>query len=160
MGEDIMGKVETKAATPEPSASAPLPPVTSSDMTVDAASFVYEKAKDVWGWGKDRIPLVPGLTEAVVSKVVGVVGTDLGEIDSNIKPALALLDDGVLNPAITKVVETVMVAYGKSEEVIKPVVIAIITPLHSLIKNEPETVPETKEAIAPEVTTSTVNLVA
>merc|ERR1711862_538686 len=110
--------------------------------------------------GKYRIPVLPGLTETVVSKVVGAVGTDLGEIDSNIKPALAFLDDGVLNPAITKVVETVMVAYGKSEEIVKPVVIAIITPLHSLIKNEPENVLERKEVVAPEVTTSTVNLVA
>eukprot|EP00934_Nitzschia_sp_Nitz4_P000101 Nitzschia sp. Nitz4//scaffold98_size77359//27179//28055//NITZ4_005545-RA/size77359-augustus-gene-0.46-mRNA-1//1//CDS//3329560748//101//frame0 len=111
----------------------------SSDKGIDVAETVYSKAKDVWSWGKG-VPLVSiglGITEAVVGKAVSLVGTDLEDIDSKIKPQLEKIDHGVLNPAIDKVVGVVLGAAGKTEEIVKPIVVKILSPF-GLIKNEAE----------------------
>ena len=49
------------------------------------------------------------------------------------------LDDNVLNPAIKAVVETLMGAVGKTEEVIKPLIEAVLKPLGLLKENGEKT---------------------
>lgn len=60
------------------------------------------------------------------------------------------LDDNVLNPAIKAVVETVLGAVGKSEEIIKPILMTVLQPL-GLIQSEDQTTSSKTEA-NPEVT--------
>jgi hypothetical protein len=110
----------------------------------DAAVHVYEGVKVVWAWGKGVAIISPflGIAEAVTGKVVKVVGTDLEEIDGNIKPQLAKLD-GKLNPALEAVVSIILGAAGKAESIIKPIIVTFLSPL-GLIKNEAENPEVTK----------------
>lgn len=115
------------------------------EVNVDAAEHVYEAAKNVWGWGKDQflISTFLGVTEAVAGKVVGVVGTDLEEIDGNIKPKLSDLDSNIINPAVRAILGIVLNAAGKSQDIFKPIVVSILKPI-GLIKD--------KDSVAPELT--------
>jgi len=122
---------------------------TNADVShVDPASHVYEGAKGVWAWGKSVPVFSPffGITEAVAGKVVGVAGTSLPDIDGKIKPHLAGLDEKFLNPAIGVTVAAILGALSKSEDVIKPLVLAFLKPL-GLIKEKSET-PEVTETEA------------
>lgn len=107
---------------------------------MDVAEHVYEKAKDIWAWGKG-VPVVSiglGITEAVVGKAVKVaLGTDFEGLDNQIKPQLGKLDHDVINPAIEAVVSVAMNAANKSEGVLKPILIKFLSPF-GLIKNEAE----------------------
>lgn len=49
------------------------------------------------------------------------------------------LDDNVLNPAIKAVVQTVMGAVGKTEEIFKPLFLTVLKPL-GLVKEDGELV--------------------
>lgn len=114
-------------------------PVSSDEKHVDAAAHVYEGIKGAWGWGKG-VPVVStflGISEHVAGKVVGVAGTNLEEIDGQVKPKLKDLDNGVFNPAIEAVVGIVLGAGHKAEDIIKPILFKILTPF-GLIKNEAE----------------------
>ena len=114
-------------------------------VKVDAASHVYEGVKNVWSWGKEQVILSSflGITEAIAGKVVGVIGTDLEEIDNNIKPQLVNLDSSILNPAIRAILGVIMNAAGKSQDFVKPIVFSILKPM-GVIKD--------KEIVAPKLT--------
>ena len=121
------------AAKPAPVVEAP---ATEGDK-IDVASHVYEGVKGAWGWGKGVVVFSPfmGLAEGIANKVVGVVGTDLEEIDGNLKPQIANIDSGILNPAIDAVVGIVLGAVGKTEDIIKPIIFSVLTPF-GLIEEE------------------------
>ena len=121
---------------PAPVPSPPAPVV--EEKKVDAAETVYETAKGVWAWGKG-VPVVStflGISETVAGKAVGLAGTNLGEIDGTIKPHLEKLDSGVLNPAIEAVVKIVLQTAGKTEDIVKPIIITLLTPLGMIKKDE------------------------
>jgi hypothetical protein len=137
------------AVTTKP-APKPTPIATGEEQHVDAAAHVYEGVKGVWAWGKGVRVFSPflGIAEAVASKVVGVAGTNLEDIDGSIKPQLKSFDNGLLNPAIENIVGIVLGAVGKTEDIIKPIIFFFLTPFR-LIKEERKE--ETPEA-SPEVT--------
>jgi hypothetical protein len=152
---DIMATKTAKVSNNKASATKPAPKLApgappADDKHVDVAAHVYEGAKDVWAWGKGKAVFSPflGLAEAVAGKVVGVAGTNLEDIDGNIKPQLKKIDNGILNPAIEKLVGIVLGAVGKTEDIFKPIIIVFLTPF-GLIKEEKKG--ETPEA-SPEVT--------
>ena len=117
------------------------------EINVDAAAHVYEGAKNVWGWGKEQMVISTflGMAEGIAGKIASVAGTDLEEIDGNLKPQLSNFDSGILNPAIKQVLAIVLNAAGKGEEIFKPIVVSILKPV-GLIKDDK------KETIAPELT--------
>jgi len=161
-GEDNMATTysNTKYTTPSPKAGTkPAPkakkststPAAAEDMKVDAAEVVYSKAKGVWAWGK-TVPVVSffvGTTEKVAGKALGVVGTDFSTLDSKIEQELTKLDTGVLNPAIEAIAKVLVNAMGKSEDTLKPLILAILKPL-GMIKSEAQE--SNPEAHNPEVT--------
>jgi hypothetical protein len=126
-----------------------------TDMHVDAAEKVYDTAKGAWAWGKGVMIFSPflGLTEAVAGKIVSIAGSSLEDLDHAIIPKLQEVDDSLLNPAMQAVVKTVLSAFHKSEDIIKPIIIAILKPI-GLIKEDGETTKKTKTAspLAPELT--------
>ena len=117
------------------------------EIEVDAAAHVYEGAKNVWGWGKEQVVISTflGMAEGIAGKIVSVAGTDLEEIDGNLKPQLSSFDSGILNPAIKKILAIVLNAAGKGEDIFKPIVVSILKPI-GLIKDDK------KETVAPELT--------
>jgi hypothetical protein len=132
-------QVTTTTPTPLPPKKALLSPDAVEESShPDAASQAYKGAKGVWAWGKS-VPVVSsfmGLTEAMAETALGVTGNNLESVDQTIlKPQFQNLDNGILNPAIEKVVEIVMGAAGKTEEFVKPIILTIMSPL---IKNEAE----------------------
>lgn len=118
------------------------------EINVDAAAHVYEGAKNVWGWGKEQMVISTflGMAEGIAGKIASVAGTDLEEIDGNLKPQLSSFDSGILNPAIKQVLSVILNAAGKGEEIFKPMVVSILKPV-GLIKDD-----GSKETIAPELT--------
>jgi len=146
--DDIMAstksttKTSTPTTVPAPKKELKTPPpttTTTEELHPDAATHVYEHAKGIWAWGKG-VPVVStflGVTEVVAGKVVQAAGTNLEEIDGTIKPQLANLDTGVLNPAIATLVGVLLSAAGKTEETVKPIIIMLLSPF-GLIKNEAE----------------------
>lgn len=118
-------------------------PKQESTMHVDAAEKVYDTAKGVWGWGKSVIIFSPflGATEAIAGKIVETLGSNLEDIDSKLVHHLHGIDDNILNPAITKVVDTVMGAVSKSEDILKPIILGVLKPI-GIIKDEPASDPE------------------
>jgi len=130
-------RMSTETETPTTTTT---PEVAPTEDGVDAVSHVYEGAKNIWGWGKGINVVKPflGLAEGVANGVVGVVGTNLDEIDGNVTPQLKTLDEKFLNPAVDAVVGVVLGAVQKTESIIKPVLFTILKPLDFLIKNEPE----------------------
>lgn len=128
-----------KSSKKSPKAVTPVAPTTAPKEGMDVAEQVYEKAKGVWAWGKGT-PIISigfGITEAVVGKAVSLAGTDFEKLDKEIKPHLATLDHDIINPAIKKVVGVVIGAAGKTEDILKPIMIKILSPF-GLIKNEAE----------------------
>jgi hypothetical protein len=120
-------KKKSRAVVAEDPLSPSSPP-TVPEEGMDVAEHVYEKAKEVWAWGKG-VPLVSigfGITEAVVKKAVSMAGTDLEKLDRDIKPQLANFDTEFINPAIKAVI-----AYAQ------PIIIKFLSPF-GLIKNEAE----------------------
>jgi len=112
----------------QPTSTIPATPVKESHP--DAAAHVYEGAKGVWSWGKG-LPVVSigfGVTEALAGKVAEVAGTNLKDLDGALKPKLVDFDAGVLNPAIEKFVGVVLNAAGKTEDIIKPIVVSVLSP--------------------------------
>jgi len=111
----------------------------TKDMHVDAAEKVYDSAKGVWAWGKGVMVIKPflGVAEGVAGKVVGMTGSTLETVDDAVVDQLHGLDDKILNPAIQAIVGTILGAVGKTEEVFKPIIIAILKPL-GLIKDTAE----------------------
>lgn len=123
------------------------------NVNVDAAEHIYEGAKNAWGWGKEQMVISTflGITEAIAGKVVSVVGTDLEEIDGNIKPKLGELDSNIINPAVRAILGIVLQAAGKSEDIFKPIVVSILKPI-GLIKD--------KDSVAPELTNTRTTTVS
>lgn len=118
---------------------------------------VYEKAKGVWSWGKG-LPVVgfaERVAEGIASKMVGIAGTSLDEIDGAVKPQLSGLDTSYLNPAIYAVVGVVMKGVSKGDDILRPVVSLMLNTVGiKLLENKKET-PAAEQA--PEVTTTTTN---
>lgn len=147
--QDSMSTKTSSMSTPPtssgPSSSAGGKSFNTQDMHVDPAEKVYDTAKGVWAWGKGVMVISPflGVAEGVAGKVVGMTGNSLESVDDAVVDQLHGLDDNILNPAIQAIVSTVLGAAGKTEDVLKPIIIAILKPL-GLIKNTAEN---------PEVTT-------
>jgi hypothetical protein len=112
---------------------------TEAPQHLDAAEKVYDTAKGVWSWGKSIIVFKPflGLTEAVAGKFVDMMGSDLASVDGIVLDKLHEIDDSMLNPAIAAVLGALLGAAGKSEDVLKPLIISILKPL-GLIKDTAE----------------------
>ena len=128
---------------------------TDSEEHPDAASHLYEGIKDAWAWGK-TLPVVSpfmGISEAFASKVIGVAGTDFEEIDTQLKPKLSEFDVGVLNPALEKIIATLLGAFGKSEDFIKPIIHLLLNPMTLIKKEESKTSVPSKVPETPELTT-------
>lgn len=132
--------LDSDMATPSSSTSTPgkfFP--TEAPQHLDAAEKVYDTAKGVWAWGKSVIVFKPflGLTEAVAGKFVDLMGSDLASVDGIVLDKLHEIDDSMLNPAIAAVLGALLGAAGKSEDVLKPLIISILKPL-GLIKDTAE----------------------
>jgi len=113
---------------------------TEAPTHVDAAEKVYDAAKGAWAWGKGVPVLSPvlGLYEGVAGKAAEIVaGKSLEGVDGEVVRQLHGLDDGVLNPAIEKIAKILLGVAGKSEDILKPIIIAILKPL-GLIKDTAE----------------------
>jgi len=126
-------------------------------MNIDPAEKIYDTAKGVWGWGKGIIIFSPfmGIAEGIAGKMVETVGSSMEDVDSALTGKLQELDDGILNPAVKMVVNTVMGAAHKTEEFIKPIIIVCLKPIDFMIKGKPE-----EEAVTPpepEVTAVAMN---
>mmetsp|Transcript_6266 Transcript_6266/g.8858 ORF Transcript_6266/g.8858 Transcript_6266/m.8858 type:complete len:153 (+) Transcript_6266:156-614(+) len=129
----------------------------------DVAQNVYKGVKDVWAWAKDSTPISPflGIAEDVASKVVSMAGTNLEEIDGNIKPQVSTLDSKFLNPAIHAIVRVILGGVSKGDEFVRPIVMTILGPTGLLqIEKEGEASSTTTEMkkepmkdINPETTT-------
>lgn len=162
--------VETKEAPVPSPEKAPVPPKTVEEpvaagadaddkteakpMKVDAAELVYGKAKEILLWGKS-VPVVSlfvGTSEAVAGKALGVVGSDLAEVDGKIETELTKFDTSVLNPAIEAVAKILIGVAGKSEDILKPVVGAIMGPIHKLLKSKADEANPEAHTENPEVT--------
>lgn len=111
--------------------------------TPDVTEKVYEAAKGVWSWGKGVMLLSPflGLAEGIAGKMVTMAGSSLEQVDGGITHQLHSLDGQYLNPAIDALVKLLMGTVSKTEEIIKPILQAVMKPL---LKNDAE---------APELTT-------
>lgn len=160
--------VETKEAPVPSPEKAPVPPKTVEEpvaadaddkteakpMKVDAAELVYGKTKEILLWGKS-VPVVSlfvGTSEAVAGKALGVVGSDLAEVDGKIETELTKFDTSVLNPAIEAVAKILIGVAGKSEDILKPVVGAIMGPIHKLLKSKADEANPEAHTENPEVT--------
>ena len=132
--------LDSDMATPSTSTSTPgkfFP--SEAPQHLDAAEMVYDTAKGVWAWGKSITVFKPflGLTEAMAGKFVETMGSDLASVDGIVLDKLHDFDDSMLNPAIAAVLGALLGAAGKSEDVLKPLIIAILKPL-GLIKDTAE----------------------
>jgi hypothetical protein len=107
---------------------------------VDAAEKVYDTVKGVWAWGKTVMVFKPflGLAENVAGSVVGMTGNSLQSLDGNVVDHLHSIDDKFLNPAITNLVGALLGAAGKTEEIVGPIIEALLKNL-GLLKNTAET---------------------
>jgi len=134
--------------------AADTPAVSTEKMNVDAAEVVYCKTKEILSWSKS-IPVVSffvGTSEAVASKALGVVGTDLSKVDGKIENELSKLDSGILNPAIEAIAKLLLGVAGKSEEAIRPIIGIILKPIGMLIKSEANEQSPEAHTETPEVT--------
>mmetsp|Transcript_39673 Transcript_39673/g.44676 ORF Transcript_39673/g.44676 Transcript_39673/m.44676 type:complete len:382 (-) Transcript_39673:13-1158(-) len=126
--------------------------VADEAMKVDAAEIVYGKAKDIFSWGK-TVPVVSFFVKtgaAVAGKALDVVGTDLSTVDGKIESELTKLDGNILNPTINAIAKVLINIAGKSEETIKPIIIAILSPLGMIKSEENESTPKA-HVITPDV---------
>jgi hypothetical protein len=138
---------------PAMKSSAPAASSESEPLKIDAAEVAYNKAKDVWAWGK-TVPVVSflvGTTEAVASKAIAVVGIDFATIDEKIASELGKLDAGVLNPALEAIAKVLISVADKSEGSLKPFILAILKPLGMIKSEAAEATPDAHSP--PEVTT-------
>ena len=124
--------------------------MTSENNNIDVATHVYDSAKGVWGWGKGVFFVGPflGLAEGVAGTVVSVVGKNLGDIDKGVAVKLHQVDDGILNPTINAVLNLVIGASDKTQDMLKPIIDTLLKPL-GLIKNGASKDPEFTSSDAP-----------
>jgi hypothetical protein len=106
--EEQAPSINVNESSSSSSSNNPAPP-----SSMDVASHLYDGIKGVWGWSKDHIPLANifmGMTEAVASTITRVtLGGNIQETDTNwIKPHLAQLDSGVLNPVLHAILGIVL----------------------------------------------------
>mmetsp|Transcript_15145 Transcript_15145/g.35104 ORF Transcript_15145/g.35104 Transcript_15145/m.35104 type:complete len:312 (+) Transcript_15145:507-1442(+) len=121
---------------------------------VDAAEIMYDKAKDILNWGKSVpvVSLLVGTSEVVAGKALGIVGSDLSELDEKIESELLKFDIGFLNPAIEAFAKIVIDVAGKSEASMKPIIEILLKPLGLLIKSEDNESSPNAHTENPEVT--------
>jgi hypothetical protein len=117
---------------------------TETTMHVDPAEKAYDAAKGVWAWGKGVFVMKHflGIAEGLASKVVGMTGSTLEDLDHAIMPRLQDWDDSLLNPVLQAVVGTILGAAKKSEEFFKPVIFAILKPIGLIKEDESSSEPE------------------
>jgi hypothetical protein len=124
---------------------------TEAPQHVDAAEKVYDTAKNVWAWGKGVGIIKPflNLAEHLADKAASATGNTLESVDGIVIDQLHGFDDNLLNPAIAALVGILLNAAGKSEEVLKPLLIPLLLQF-KLIKKDGEAV---TAAVAEKVTT-------
>ena len=132
--------LDSDMATPSSTTSTPgkfFP--SEAPQHLDAAEKVYDTAKGVWAWGKSVVVFKPflGLTEAMAGKFVGIMGSDLASVDGIVVDKIHEIDDSLLNPAIAAILGALLGAAGKSEDILKPLIVSILKPL-GLIKDTAE----------------------
>jgi len=76
--------------------------VATTEEHADITQKVYDGVKGVWDVGKGIVIVKPFLrfTEFVASKVIGVTGHNLEDVDNGIKPFLSKIDDSFVNPTV------------------------------------------------------------
>lgn len=101
---------------------------TEAPQHVDAAEKVYDTAKGVWAWGKGVGIVKPflGIAEGIAGKVADMTGNTLEGVDGIVVDKLHGLDDNLLNPAIAAIVGILLNAAGKSEDVLKPILLPVL----------------------------------
>lgn len=109
-------------------------------MNVDPAEKIYDTAKGIWGWGKSVVFFSPflGVAEGIAGKVVQRAGSSMEDVDHALTGHLQALDDGILNPAVTVVVKTLLGAASRTEAFLKPIIIVILKPIDFMIKSKAE----------------------
>jgi len=120
-------------------------PTEPAESHLDAAANVYEGAKGIWAWGKSVPVFSPfmGFTEAVAGKALETVaGTNLQDLDGNIKPQLKGFDSGILNPAVETVAGMMLGAAGKVEQIFKPIFVLVLYPFKMLGQQPANETPE------------------
>lgn len=119
---------------------------TTTTPKPDAAEKVYDAAKSAWGWGKSVAILSPflGLAETVATKAVALAGTDLTTLDTSINTQLESLDGKYLNPAIAALVAALVGTATKSEELLKPLLQALLHPVQLIQGSSNSTTTTTK----------------
>jgi len=120
---------------------------TEAPAHADAAEKVYDTAKGVWAWGKGLTLVKPflGIAEGVAGKAAEMTGHSLEGLDGEVVKQLHGIDDGILNPAIEKIVGIILGAAGKSEDVLGPILVALLKPF-GLIKSSAENPEQTPVA--------------
>jgi hypothetical protein len=127
----------------------------------DAAEKVYDTAKNVWAWGKGMNIIKPllNITEVLASKALSTTGNTLEGVDGIVIDQLHGLDDNVLNPAIAAVIGILLGAVGKSEEILKPILLPLLIKF-KLIKMDAEVTTTTVAASKKETPEITPDIVA
>eukprot|EP00978_Attheya_sp_CCMP212_P025964 scaffold84604_cov47-Attheya_sp.AAC.5 len=76
--------------------------VATTEEHADISQKVYDGVKGVWDVGKGIVIVKPFLrfTEFVASKVIGITGHNLEDVDNGIKPFLSKIDDSFVNPTV------------------------------------------------------------
>ncbi|GKY91047.1 hypothetical protein MPSEU_000077500 [Mayamaea pseudoterrestris] len=132
--------------------SSPTSPARTS-YEINPAEKAYVTAKDVWSWGKSVMVFKPflGIDEGVAGKMVSVVGSSMSDLDGAVTSNLTKVDDNILNPAIETIVKIVFGAMQKTEDMVKPVIMAVLKPI-GLVKSKaenPELTTTYKSAVTP-----------
>lgn len=147
--------VSTQTSTPpEENTEEPTSTHGEEPGTFDVSQHIYDGVKNIWGFGCSIGIVRPFLkvTEGAAGKILGMTtGINLANGDEEIKPKLAELDHGVINPAISKVVGVFMPVVEKGESIVRPIVMTIGPTLlgpFGLMKNPAPTITkeEAKEA--------------
>ena len=141
---------ESTTTTMSAATTTTTPVVDDEPMHVDPAEKVYDTMKSVWTWGKGVVIFSPflGMAEAVAGKVVETAGSSLEGVDSGVTGKLQEWDDGLFNPVIHVVVQTVLKAASKTEGIVKPIVLTMFKPLDYFLKSHPEN--NNSEELSPE----------
>lgn len=98
------------------------------EENLDVTQHVYEGFKNMWAFGCNIGVVKPLLkmTEGIAGTVLDAsTGLKLENVDEGIKPKLAELDNGLINPMIGKVVSMVLPVFEKSDSIVRPFVMDI-----------------------------------
>lgn len=126
--------------------------VATTEEHPDVSQKLYDGVKGVWDFGKGIGIVKPflGFAEVIASKVIGITGHNLEDVDNGIKPFLSKIDDSFVNPTVEyimgRIISPVMTTSGSITDTIVGTVTAPF--------NKKEAVEDEKvnpDAVTPEV---------